>query len=68
MFCNKCGKQLTDGSVYCNYCGSKLGEGTDDKIKNFADKLGNVGKTLTIFITLPILIIFLIYLAYSCSR
>ncbi len=25
MFCNKCGRQLPDGSVFCNFCGSQQG-------------------------------------------
>lgn len=24
MYCNKCGKQLADGSIFCNYCGVKI--------------------------------------------
>lgn len=24
MFCNKCGKEINEDSVFCNYCGSKL--------------------------------------------
>ena len=24
MFCNKCGKELPDGSKFCNYCGAKM--------------------------------------------
>ena len=24
MYCSKCGKEITDGSVYCNYCGAKI--------------------------------------------
>ena len=25
MYCNKCGKQLPDGSVFCNFCGAQQG-------------------------------------------
>lgn len=25
MFCNKCGRQLPDGSVFCNFCGAQQG-------------------------------------------
>ena len=24
MYCNKCGKQIVDNSIYCSYCGSKV--------------------------------------------
>jgi hypothetical protein len=24
MYCNKCGKQITDNSVFCNFCGEKI--------------------------------------------
>lgn len=24
MYCNKCGKQITDDSVFCSYCGTKI--------------------------------------------
>lgn len=24
MYCNKCGKQIMDGSAFCNYCGAKI--------------------------------------------
>ena len=24
MYCNKCGKQLVDDSIFCNYCGVKI--------------------------------------------
>lgn len=26
MFCNKCGKEIPDGSIYCNHCGNKIDE------------------------------------------
>jgi len=26
MFCNKCGKELPDGSKFCNYCGAQMPE------------------------------------------
>ena len=26
MFCNKCGKELPDGSRFCNYCGAQMPE------------------------------------------
>lgn len=25
MFCNKCGRQLPEGSVFCSFCGARLG-------------------------------------------
>ena len=24
MYCQKCGKQIDDGSAFCQYCGSKI--------------------------------------------
>ena len=24
MYCSKCGKEITDGSVYCNHCGARI--------------------------------------------
>ena len=29
MFCQKCGKELPDGSVACNYCGAALSPSVD---------------------------------------
>lgn len=36
MYCNKCGKQIADDSIFCNYCGIKIDiplkeESTDNK-------------------------------------
>ncbi len=33
MFCNKCGKELPDGSVFCSFCGEKLGEFGQEKTR-----------------------------------
>lgn len=32
MFCNKCGKEIMDGSNYCNHCGHKIDEVPKRKI------------------------------------
>ena len=24
MFCNKCGKQIAEGSMFCNFCGAPV--------------------------------------------
>lgn len=31
MYCKKCGKQISDNSIYCKYCGSKQDEQLDSK-------------------------------------
>lgn len=33
MYCNKCGKQITDDSIFCNYCGCKV-ESNNSKNKD----------------------------------
>lgn len=73
MFCKKCGKEIPNDSIFCSYCGFKVIINTDEqttsnKIQEVGKKMESIGKTLTIFVTLPIVIIFLIYLFYTCSR
>lgn len=29
MYCNKCGKQIPDGSAFCSFCGASLSDVTD---------------------------------------
>lgn len=31
MFCNKCGTELTDDSVFCSKCGNKIGGAAEEK-------------------------------------
>ena len=31
MYCNKCGKQISDNSIFCNYCGVKIELPTQNK-------------------------------------
>ena len=62
MFCKKCGKEIPDDSLFCNYCGFKLIINTDkqitsNKIQEVGKKMQLIGIILTIFITIPILIV-----------
>ncbi len=71
--CPTCGKKLKKDDRFCAKCGfdtekSEQKQNPTDKIQEVGKKMSSIGKTLTIFITLPILIIFLIYLFYSCGR
>lgn len=49
MFCNKCGAQNPDGSVYCNKCGERIGfEGSDapTSVSEGEQEVFSVGPTL----------------------
>ena len=37
MFCNKCGKEIKEDSVFCNYCGNQMDQ--VDKVVNDNDKV-----------------------------
>lgn len=51
MICNKCGKEILDGSVYCNKCGNKVNE-----VKKKSSILKIVILLILAFIT-PVLVI-----------
>ncbi len=34
MYCQKCGKQIADGSVFCQYCGAQIGNVVSDNFSN----------------------------------
>jgi phenylpyruvate tautomerase PptA (4-oxalocrotonate tautomerase family) len=34
MYCNKCGKQIADDSIFCNYCGIKIKSTIDNENKD----------------------------------
>lgn len=36
MYCQKCGKQIADGSVFCQHCGAQIGNVVSD---NFLIKI-----------------------------
>ena len=36
MYCQKCGKQIADGSVFCQHCGAQIGNVVSD---NFLIKM-----------------------------
>ena len=35
MYCDKCGKQIKDGSKFCGYCGSPVSEETGNNVFNY---------------------------------
>lgn len=39
MFCNKCGKQIADDSLFCNYCGEKVNQLEQDNKPKDRDDL-----------------------------
>lgn len=39
MFCNKCGKEIKEDSIFCNYCGNQMDQ--VDKVVNVNDKVKN---------------------------
>ena len=42
MYCQKCGKQIADGSVFCQHCGAQIGNVVSD---NFSNQNYNVQHT-----------------------
>ncbi len=43
MFCEKCGKQIADGSTFCKYCGSRInGDSGNDTKGNYQESNVNV--------------------------
>lgn len=39
MYCNKCGKQIVDDSIFCSYCGVKIEQTTQDELPKSKDDL-----------------------------
>lgn len=39
MYCNKCGQQISNNSIFCNYCGTKIGQTQNEKITKNRDDL-----------------------------
>ncbi len=39
MYCNKCGKQIVDDSVFCSYCGIKVKQTVQEELPINIDKL-----------------------------
>lgn len=39
MYCNKCGKQIVDDSIFCNYCGVKIEQVVQDDSPKNKDEL-----------------------------
>ena len=68
MYCKKCGKEIPEGSEFCNYCGNRTDGEELTGLEKTAQKVSNIGKILTLTISLPIGIIFIIFLIYSCSQ
>jgi len=56
MYCNKCGNELPDGSVFCNKCGSKVYIQYSIECNSFIKKIA-INKTYNV-ITIIILIVF----------
>ena len=56
MYCNKCGNELPDGSVFCNKCGSKVYIQYSIERNSFIKKIA-INKTYNV-ITIIILIVF----------
>ena len=42
MFCNKCGKQIEEDSIFCQFCGNKIADGTPERQSEKASKTKNV--------------------------
>lgn len=68
MYCKRCGKEIPDGSEFCNFCGNKIGVEELTSLEKTGQKISNIGKILTLTVSLPIGIIFIIFLIYSCSQ
>ena len=34
MYCQKCGKQIDEGSVFCQHCGAQIGNSVSDNFSN----------------------------------
>ena len=34
MYCQKCGKQIDDGSAFCQHCGEQIGNSVSDNFSN----------------------------------
>ena len=41
MYCQKCGKQIADGSVFCQHCGAQIGNVVSDNFSNLKCKIKN---------------------------
>ena len=39
MYCNKCGKQIVDNSIFCNYCGVKIEQTSQNELPKSKDNL-----------------------------
>lgn len=39
MYCNKCGKQIVDNSIFCNYCGVKIEQTNQNELPKSKDNL-----------------------------
>lgn len=39
MFCNKCGKEVPNGSSFCPYCGNKIDESIKEKVNVVTEKV-----------------------------
>lgn len=44
MYCDKCGKQIVDDSIFCNYCGTKIELVSQNASKNIDDLIINACK------------------------
>lgn len=45
MYCQKCGKQIADGSVFCQHCGAQIGNVVSDNFSNQNANQNNVQHT-----------------------
>ncbi len=68
MYCNNCGKEIPDNSKFCNFCGSKINKEEVTGFEKTVQKVSGIGKILTLTVSLPIGIIFIIFFIYSCSQ
>lgn len=59
--CPYCTEEIQDDAIICRYCKKDL---RDDKLKT----ISNVGKNLTCFVTIPILLFFLIIFLWMLSN
>lgn len=66
MFCNKCGKEISDSAQFCNYCGNTIKAGDNSQNKNISVcfKCAGIGAVRsTIKMIISVLIVLIIFTA-----
>lgn len=57
--CDECGKQISDKAKVCPSCGLEIKTLTDS-LESTGKNMQNIGCALTLFITIPILLFFMV--------